>query len=107
MSGTAASYDGMLQMVHPDRVVSEADLHTLPLIEPVYPLTEGLSLNVVRKAAEAALGEDAGAAGMAGRRRGCSKQNWPGFDERTVGTASSGRPERDRARNAGMVAARL
>jgi len=55
VSGTAASYDGMLQMVHPDRVVSEADLHTLPPVEPVYPLTEGLSLNVVRKAAEAAL----------------------------------------------------
>jgi ATP-dependent DNA helicase RecG len=55
ISGTAASYDGMLQMVHPDRIVSEADLAKLPLIEPVYPLTEGLSLNVVRKAAEAAL----------------------------------------------------
>jgi ATP-dependent DNA helicase RecG len=55
ISGTSAFYDGMLQMVHPDRVVSEADLHMLPLIEPVYPLTEGLSLNVVRKAAEAAL----------------------------------------------------
>ena len=37
-------------MVHPDRVVTEADLAKLPLIEPVYPLTEGLSLNVVRKA---------------------------------------------------------
>ncbi|HKS60627.1 MAG TPA: ATP-dependent DNA helicase RecG, partial [Xanthobacteraceae bacterium] len=55
VSGTAASYDGMLQMVHPDRVVSEADLDKLPLIEPVYPLTEGLSLNVVRKATENAL----------------------------------------------------
>src|ERR1044072_7551553 len=55
VSGTAGYYDGMLQMTHPDRVVSEADLHTLPPVEPVYPLTEGLSLNVVRKAAEAAL----------------------------------------------------
>jgi ATP-dependent DNA helicase RecG len=55
VSGAAAFYDGMLQMVHPDRVVSEADLHTLPLVEPAYPLTEGLSLNVVRKAAAAAL----------------------------------------------------
>jgi ATP-dependent DNA helicase RecG len=55
VSGTAAWYDGMLQMVHPDRVVSEADLPKLPLIEPVYPLTEGLSLNVVRRSAEAAL----------------------------------------------------
>jgi hypothetical protein len=25
----------------PDRVVSEADCDTLPLVEPVYPLTEG------------------------------------------------------------------
>ncbi|MBX9840664.1 MAG: ATP-dependent DNA helicase RecG [Xanthobacteraceae bacterium] len=55
VSGTTALYDGMLQMVHPDRVVSEADLEKLPMVEPVYPLTEGLSLNVVRKAVDAAL----------------------------------------------------
>jgi ATP-dependent DNA helicase RecG len=56
VSGTAAIYDGMLQMVHPDRVVSEADLAKLPLVEPVYPLTEGLGLNQVRRAADSALG---------------------------------------------------
>src|SRR5438874_2618527 len=56
VSGTAAFYDGMLQMVHPDRVVPESEFSKLPLVEPVYPLTEGLSLNVVRKATEAALG---------------------------------------------------
>src|SRR3984957_1374478 len=55
ISGTAAIYDGMRQMGHPDRVVAEADLAKLPLVEPVYPLTEGLGLNQVRKAAEAAL----------------------------------------------------
>src|SRR4051794_31040211 len=55
VSGTTAFYDGMLQMVHPDRVVPESELSKLPLVEPVYPLTEGLGLNVVRKAAEAAL----------------------------------------------------
>jgi len=55
VSGTVALYDHMRQMVHPDRVVAEADLAKLPLIEPVYPLTEGLSLNQVRKAADAAL----------------------------------------------------
>ena len=55
LSGTTALYDGMLQMVHPDRVVSEAELDQLPMVEPVYPLTEGLTLNPVRKAAEAAL----------------------------------------------------
>ena len=55
ISGTVAIYDGMLQMVHPERVVSEADLGKLPLVEPVYPLTEGLGLNQVRRAAESAL----------------------------------------------------
>ena len=55
VSGTVQLYDGMLQMVHPDRVVDEAGLAQLPLVEPVYPLTEGLSLNQVRKAIEAAL----------------------------------------------------
>src|SRR5882672_6950424 len=52
VSGTAALYDGTLQMVHPDRVVDEAGLAGLPLVEPVYPLTEGLSLNQVRKAVD-------------------------------------------------------
>ena len=55
VSGTVARYDGMRQMVHPDRVIAEADLAKLPLIEPVYPLTEGLSLNQVRKAVDGAL----------------------------------------------------
>ena len=55
ISGTAAIYDGTLQMVHPDRVVSEADFAKLPLVEPVYPLTEGLTLNQLRRAADAAL----------------------------------------------------
>ena len=55
VSGTTGLYDHMLQMVHPDRVVDEAGLAQLPLVEPVYPLTEGLSLNQVRKAVDAAL----------------------------------------------------
>jgi RecG-like helicase len=55
LSGVTALYDGMLQMVHPDRVVSEQELDKLPLVEPVYPLTEGLSLNQVRRAMDGAL----------------------------------------------------
>src|ERR1700751_5488148 len=35
-SGIATLYDGHLQMVHPDRVVDEAGLASLPLIDPVY-----------------------------------------------------------------------
>ena len=55
VSGTAEFYDGMLQMVHPDRVVGEAGFAKLPLVEPVYPLTEGLALGNMRRAMEGAL----------------------------------------------------
>ena len=55
VSGTAEFYDGMLQMVHPDRVVDEAGFAALPLVEPVYPLTEGLALGNVRRAMDSAL----------------------------------------------------
>ncbi len=55
VSGTAEFYDGMLQMVHPDRVVDEKGFAALPLVEPVYPLTEGLALGNVRRAMDGAL----------------------------------------------------
>src|SRR5579863_902802 len=55
VSGTAKLYDGHLQMVHPDRVVDAEGFAKLPLIDPVYPLTEGLHPNQVRRAIEAAL----------------------------------------------------
>ncbi|HEY7663783.1 MAG TPA: ATP-dependent DNA helicase RecG [Xanthobacteraceae bacterium] len=55
VSGTVSLYDHMRQIVHPDRVVAERDLAKLPLVEPVYPLTEGLSLNQVHRAVGAAL----------------------------------------------------
>ena len=56
VSGIATLYDGHLQMVHPDRVVDAAGFARLPLIDPVYPLTEGLHPNQVRKALDLALG---------------------------------------------------
>ncbi len=55
VSGTAEFYDGMLQMVHPDRVVDEKGFADLPLVEAVYPLTEGLALGNVRRAMDGAV----------------------------------------------------
>ena len=55
VSGVAEFYDGMLQMVHPDRVVDEKGFAILPLVEPVYPLTEGLVAGNVRRAMDGAL----------------------------------------------------
>jgi ATP-dependent DNA helicase RecG len=55
VSGTMAMYDGMLQMVHPDFVVAEAELANMPSIQPVYPLTEGLTPQALRRTISAAL----------------------------------------------------
>ncbi|HXI05251.1 MAG: ATP-dependent DNA helicase RecG [Bradyrhizobium sp.] len=55
VSGTLQFYDGMPQMVHPDRVVDEAGFAQLSGIDPVYPLTEGLALGSLRRAVGQAL----------------------------------------------------
>jgi ATP-dependent DNA helicase RecG len=55
VSGTTEFYDGMLQIVHPDRVVDETGFAALPLVEPIYPLTEGLTLGNVRRAMDGTL----------------------------------------------------
>ena len=49
-------------------------LAALPMIEPVYPLTEGLALGMLRRAIDAALLEAAGAAGMAGPGRSVAQR---------------------------------
>ena len=55
VSGTAQTFDGMLQIVHPDRVVDAEAFAKLPSIDPVYPLTEGLAIGSVRRAMTQAL----------------------------------------------------
>jgi ATP-dependent DNA helicase RecG len=55
VSGKMEWFGGRPSMVHPDHVVSEADFASLPLIEPVYPLTAGLSGKVLIRAIGEAL----------------------------------------------------
>ena len=55
VSGTLQMYDGIPQIVHPDRVVDEAAFSKLSGIDPVYPLTEGLALGSLRRAIAQAL----------------------------------------------------
>ncbi|MCC2110574.1 MAG: ATP-dependent DNA helicase RecG, partial [Hyphomicrobiales bacterium] len=57
VSGRVEWFNGAPQMVHPDHIVDEAGFAELPLIEPVYPLTAGLSGKVLRRAIAAALNE--------------------------------------------------
>ena len=55
VSGTLQMYDGIPQIVHPDRVLSEEEIAKLSGIDPVYPLTEGLALGSLRRAIAQAL----------------------------------------------------
>ena len=55
VSGRVERYGDVLQMAHPDYIVAEDARGDLPLLEPVYPLTAGLSGKVLVKAARQAL----------------------------------------------------
>ncbi len=55
ISGRIDEFAGGRQMTHPDHIADPDDAGALPLFEPVYPLTAGLTANVMRKAVQAAL----------------------------------------------------
>jgi ATP-dependent DNA helicase RecG len=55
VSGRLERHDGRLQIVHPDYVVTPDQANQIPEIEPVYPLTEGLTNKAVSKAVRGAL----------------------------------------------------
>jgi len=55
VSGRVEFYGSMPRMAHPDLVLRPDELDRLKPIEPVYPLTAGLSPRVVQKAVGAAL----------------------------------------------------
>ena len=55
VSGRVDRFGGELQMTHPDYVVPVSELSDLPKIEPVYPMTAGLTPKVLGKAVREAL----------------------------------------------------
>ena len=55
VSGRVESYNDRKQMTHPDYIVAPEVRADLPLLEPIYPLTAGLSGKVLLKAARQAL----------------------------------------------------
>ncbi|MDX2258129.1 MAG: ATP-dependent DNA helicase RecG [Hyphomicrobiaceae bacterium] len=56
VSGRIERYADQLQMSHPDYIVAPEARDDLPLLEPVYPLTAGLSGKVLSKACRQMLG---------------------------------------------------
>lgn len=55
ISGKIELWEGRRQMAHPDLILRPEELEGASLIQPVYPLTEGLGPRVVQKAVAAAL----------------------------------------------------
>lgn len=55
VSGKVERFHDQLTMLHPDHILKPEEADTLPPVEPVYPLTAGLSPKTLRKAVLAAL----------------------------------------------------
>jgi ATP-dependent DNA helicase RecG len=55
VSGKVDWFNGRASMVHPDYMVRAAEAGSLPLVEPVYGLTAGLSSKLLHKSIEAAV----------------------------------------------------
>lgn len=55
VSGKVEWFNGKPNMVHPDHMVDEEAFQSLPLLEPVYPVTAGLSSRVMSKSVRSAL----------------------------------------------------
>ncbi|MCS6760901.1 MAG: ATP-dependent DNA helicase RecG [Candidatus Devosia symbiotica] len=78
VSGTIGVFNGKKQITHPDYIIEPDKFATLPLVEPVYPLTQGLSSKALAKLVRQVLEslpdipEWIDPATMAQRR-------WPGF----------------------------
>ncbi len=56
VSGRSEFFQGVPQIVHPDHIAKPEERESIETLEPVYPLTAGITNKVVRKAVNAALG---------------------------------------------------
>lgn len=55
ISGRIEKYRDNLQMVHPDHILTESEFSELPVIEPIYPMTAGITTKTFGKAIRQAL----------------------------------------------------
>jgi ATP-dependent DNA helicase RecG len=80
VSGRVERYSEKLQMSHPDYIVTPEQRDDLPMLEPVYPLTAGLSGKIVQKATRQAL-DRLGPVPEWQETAWVASRGWPTFDE--------------------------
>ena len=87
ISGRVEHYRGIIQMTHPDHIVTEAERDQLAGIEPVWPMTQGLSPKAFGRAMTAALAD---APELEEWHDGAlmKREGWPGWREALVAAHS-------------------
>ena len=55
VSGRVDLFQGRVQMAHPDHIVAPENSDSMPLLEPIYPLTAGLTPKILRRTLTGAL----------------------------------------------------
>jgi ATP-dependent DNA helicase RecG len=91
VSGEIGFFGREKQMTHPDYIVEPDNLASLPMVEPVYPLTQGLSSKALRKVIASALDLVPIIPEWIGKDRR-TIMNWPGFSEALTHIHSPQRP---------------
>jgi ATP-dependent DNA helicase RecG len=56
VSGRIEHYGGMAQVTHPDHIASPAEIAQLQRVEPIYPMTAGLTPKLLGRTIQAAIG---------------------------------------------------
>jgi ATP-dependent DNA helicase RecG len=80
VSGMVDTFGEGLQMVHPDYVLADTDKESLPAMEPVYPLTAGLTGRMLIRVLRAAL-QRAPVLDEWLDPALCARQGWPAWRE--------------------------
>ena len=80
VSGKVESFDGVIQMVHPDYMLPEENIDTIPTFEPVYPLHAGITQKAMWKATRSALAMAPELAEWADPTL-LARQGWPAWRE--------------------------
>lgn len=98
VSGRVELFDGLAQMAHPDHILRLGETGELPLYEPVYPLTAGVTQKLVAKGVASALARLPDLAEWIDPGQ-CARENWPRWAE-AVRAVHAPRSPADLAANA-------
>ncbi|MGL1920093.1 MAG: ATP-dependent DNA helicase RecG [Hyphomicrobiales bacterium] len=92
IGGKVEEYNGNLQINHPDFMASEEEMKTLPLFEPIYPMTAGLASKTLRKSIAHLIDELPVLPEWLDKPL-LDREKWPSFNESIVGLHQADDPK--------------